>query len=49
MASNPADRRVRRAAGLPAGPPTVEEIVAVMRQAGTTPHAFHLRELIVVL
>ena len=33
----------------PADPPTVEEIVAVMRQAGTTPHGFRLRGLIVVL
>jgi site-specific recombinase XerD len=30
-------------------PPTVEEIVAVMRQAGTTPHGLRMRGLIVVL
>jgi site-specific recombinase XerD len=33
----------------PADPPTVEEIVAVMRQAGTTPHGLRTRGLIVVL
>jgi len=33
----------------PADPPTVEEIVAVMRQAGTTAHGERLRTLIVVL
>jgi integrase len=33
----------------PADPPTVEEIVAVMRQAGTTPHGLRMRGLIVVL
>ncbi len=33
----------------PADPPTVEEIVAVMRQAGATPHGFRMSGLIVVL
>ena len=33
----------------PADPPTVEEIVAVMRQTGTTPHGSRMRGLIVVL
>ena len=33
----------------PADPPKVEEIVAVMRQAGTTPHGLRMRGLIVVL
>ena len=33
----------------PADPPTVEEIVAVMRQAGTTPHGLRMRGLIVAL
>ena len=32
-----------------ADPPKVEEIVAVMRQAGTTPHGLRMRGLIVVL
>jgi integrase len=33
----------------PAEPPKVEEIVAIMRQAGTTPHDLRMRGLIVVL
>ena len=33
----------------PADPPTVDEIVAVMRQAGDTPHGRRMRGLIVVL
>ena len=33
----------------PADPPTVEEIVAVMRQPSDNPHGFRLRALIVVL
>jgi site-specific recombinase XerD len=33
----------------PADPPKVEEIVAVMRQAGRTPHGLRMRGLIVVL
>src|SRR4051794_19724602 len=33
----------------PADPPTVEEIVAVMRQAGEDPHGYRLRALVVVL
>jgi len=33
----------------PADPPRVEEIVAVMRQAGGKPHGLRLRGLIVVL
>src|SRR3954454_22879587 len=32
----------------PADPPTIEEIVAVMRQAGTTHHGLRMRGLIVV-
>jgi site-specific recombinase XerD len=33
----------------PADPPTVDEIVAVMRQAGNTPHGHRLNALVVVL
>jgi integrase len=33
----------------PADPPTIEEIVAVMRHAGNSPHGHRLRGLIVVL
>jgi len=33
----------------PADPPTVEEIIAVMRQAGDNPHGWRLRALTVVL
>jgi hypothetical protein len=33
----------------PADPPTVEEIIAVMRHAGENRHAWRLRALIVVL
>ena len=33
----------------PADPPTVEEIVAVMRHAGDRPHGIRLRGLIVVM
>jgi hypothetical protein len=33
----------------PANPPTVEEIVAIMRSAGDTPHGLRTRALIVVL
>jgi integrase len=33
----------------PADPPTVEEIVAVMREASDDPHGYRLRALIVVL
>jgi site-specific recombinase XerC len=33
----------------PADPPRVEEIVAVMRQAGSRPHGLRIRGLIVVL
>ena len=33
----------------PAEPPTIEEIVAVMRRAGTAPHGLRMRGLIVVL
>ena len=33
----------------PADPPTVEEIVAVMRLTGEHPHGWRLRALIVVL
>ena len=42
----PPRNNVRR---YPADPPKVEEIVAVMRQAGTTPHGLRMRGLIVVL
>ena len=33
----------------PADPPTVEEIIAVMRQTGDDRHGFRLRALIIVL
>src|SRR4051794_27954448 len=33
----------------PADPPTVEEIVAVMRCAGITPHGLRVRALVVIL
>jgi len=33
----------------PADPPTVEEIIAVMRQAGDNPHGSRVRALIAVL
>jgi site-specific recombinase XerD len=33
----------------PADPPTVEEIVCVMRHASENPHGFRLRAMIVVL
>jgi site-specific recombinase XerC len=33
----------------PADPPTVEEIVAVMRHASEDPHGFRLRAMIVML
>jgi integrase len=33
----------------PADPPTVEEIVAVMREASDDPHGYRLRALVVVL
>lgn len=33
----------------PARPPTIDEIVAVMRQAGDSRHGYRLRALIVVL
>jgi integrase len=33
----------------PADPPTIEEIVAVMRAAGENPHGLRLRALIVIL
>jgi hypothetical protein len=33
----------------PADPPTVDEIVAVMREASDEPHGYRLRALIVVL
>jgi site-specific recombinase XerD len=33
----------------PADPPTVEEIVAVMRPASDDPHGFRLRAMIVML
>jgi hypothetical protein len=38
-----------KAVAIPPHPPTVEEIIAVMRQAGTTPHGLRMRGLIVVL
>jgi integrase len=38
-----------KGAAYPADPPTVEEIVAVMRQTGADRHGFRLRALIVVL
>jgi site-specific recombinase XerD len=45
-AGNPPRNKGRR---YPADPPRVEEIVAVMRQAGDTAHGVRLRVLIVVL
>ena len=44
-----AGRRATKASAYPADPPTVEEIVAVMRAAGDGPHGRRLRGLIVVL
>jgi hypothetical protein len=44
----PVVRRATRA-GAPADPPTIEEIVAVMRHAGNGLHGQRLRGLIVVL
>jgi site-specific recombinase XerD len=44
-----ADRLVTRDCGYPADPPRVEEIVAVMRQAGNGVHGVRIRGLIVVL
>jgi integrase len=43
--------RLQRNKGLryPADPPTVQEIVAVMRRAGSDPHGARVRALIVVL
>jgi site-specific recombinase XerD len=43
--------RASRNKGLqyPADPPTIEEIVAVMRRAGDAPHGLRTRALIVVL
>jgi site-specific recombinase XerD len=38
-----------RACSTPADPPTIEEIVAVMRCAGATPHGLRTRALIVLL
>lgn len=38
-----------KAVRYPADPPTIEEIVLVMRRAGPTPHGSHVRGLIVVL
>ena len=45
--STPAARRATRALRYPADPPSVEEIVAVMRSAGDGPHGRRLRGLIV--
>jgi len=42
-------RRETRAAAIRADPPTIAEIVAVMRQAGDGHHGRRLRGLIVVL
>jgi integrase len=47
--SMPGDRRAIRGRRYPADPPTVTEIVAVMRQAGNDHHGQRLRALIVVL
>jgi len=44
-----AGRRVIRRCTIPADPPTVEEIVAVMRAAGDGPDGARLRALIVIL
>jgi hypothetical protein len=48
-AITPVASRVTRDAPYPADPPTVEEIVAVMRQAGEDRHGLRARALIVVL
>jgi integrase len=48
-ASTPAVRRATRGVRYPADAPTVEEIVGVMRQAGTTPDGLRMRGLIIVL
>jgi site-specific recombinase XerD len=45
----PAARRATRGLRYPADPPTIEEIVAVMRRAGDCIHGRRLRGLIVVL
>ena len=44
-----AARRAIGACGYPADPPTVEEIIAVMRQAADDRHGFRLRAMIVAL
>src|SRR4051794_20025955 len=48
-ASTFAARPRNKGARSPADPPTVEEIVAVMRQAGETSHGLRMRGLIVML
>src|SRR4051794_21873257 len=47
--STPGDRRANTGRRYPADPPTVAEIVAVMRQVGSDLHGRRLRGLIVVL
>jgi site-specific recombinase XerD len=50
MPASPAGRPPRnKGRRYPADPPKVEEIVAVMHQAGETPHGLRMRGLIVVL
>ena len=48
-ATTAAARRATRADRYPADPPTVEEIVAVLRCAGKSPKALRVRALIVIL
>jgi hypothetical protein len=47
--STPAGHRATRECANPADPPTIEEIIAVMRHAGDRVHGHRLRGLIVVL
>jgi site-specific recombinase XerD len=54
MRSRPAPTRPRRSPAnkgrrYPADPPRIEEIIAVMRQAGERPYGLRVRDLIVVL
>jgi integrase len=48
-ATTPAGRRATRGIRYPADPPTVDEIVAVMRHIADDRHGFRLRAMIVVL
>src|SRR5215210_5316956 len=48
-AITPGARRATRASSIPRNPPTVEEMVAVMREAADDRHGWRLRALIIVL